>query len=70
MPVKDNQAQGQFGTAQRVAYMSTEVTEANVFVRRLDGVSGSERISSTAGLMRAGVPMVANCSSSILQAGL
>ena len=49
MPVKDNQAQGQFGTAQRVAYMSTEVTEPNVFVRRLDGVSGSERISSTAG---------------------
>ena len=49
MPVKDNQAQGQFGTAQRVAYMSTEVTEANVFVRRLDGVSGAERISSTAG---------------------
>ena len=29
--------------------MSTEVTEANVFVRRLDGVNGSERISSTAG---------------------
>ena len=49
MPVKDNQVQGQFGTAQRVAYMSTEVNEANVFVRRLDGVNGSERISSTAG---------------------
>jgi Tol biopolymer transport system component len=48
-PAKYDQAQGHFGTAQRVAYMSTEAGEPNVFVRRLDGEGGSERISSTAG---------------------
>jgi Tol biopolymer transport system component len=48
-PANHDQAQGQFGTAQRIAYMSTEAEEPNVFVRRLDGAGGSERISSTAG---------------------
>ncbi len=46
-PENNDQAQGQFGTAQRVAYMSTEAENPSVFVRRLDGAGGSERISST-----------------------
>ena len=49
-PLEFDQAQGQFGTAQRVAYMATDADEVNVFVRRLDGLGGT-----TARLVNGGV---------------
>jgi Tol biopolymer transport system component len=48
-PEPFDQAQGQLAVGNRLAYMSTEVGDPSVFVRRLDGSEGSQRVSPAGG---------------------